>query len=413
MVAPPPRIPIAMPLRWAALVAVLAPLPCRAGTPLVELKVSGKTYQGRVDALDSRDCWLMSRSGRLDRLTVDRIEAHKQVSSSFRSHTAAEVRDHLRRELGDSYEITASEHYLVGAKKGQAAKLAPMFEEVYRSFRQHFSVRGFPMKSPEFPMVAVVCPTRDAFVELCRHDGMAYTQGLLGYYHPATNRVTLYDAAENDLSAAAPKTPAADRPVPFESVEEPGDSPFRLRTPVGKLGIASDVKATLQYTVIHEATHQAAYNTGLHQRIGETPRWVVEGLATVFEAPGIREGGGKSSPVMQRINRERYVRFGNFVKERRPEKSLAQFLSQDEMLRTATLDFYAQSWALTFFLLETRGSAYPKFLKTVTTRDPLTPYDDSARLKDFRDHFGDVERLEVEFLRYLSRLEKIGVGRVD
>ena len=40
-------------------------------------------------------------------------------------------------------------------------------------------------------------------------------------------------------------------------------------------------------TIIHEATHQTAYNVGVHRRFAAAPRWLVEGLATMFEARGV------------------------------------------------------------------------------------------------------------------------------
>src|SRR5262249_7000897 len=109
------------------------------------------------------------------------------------------------------------------------------------------------------------------------------------------------------------------------------------------------IEASLKDTMIHEATHQAAFNTGLHSRIGETPKWVVEGLATVFEAPGIRNSGASANPKM-RINRERFVWFGNFVRSRRKPQSLEAFLSGDDLFKSDALDAYSQAWALSFFL---------------------------------------------------------------
>ena len=41
-------------------------------------------------------------------------------------------------------------------------------------------------------------------------------------------------------------------------------------------------------TIIHEAAHQTAFNTGVHTRCGDSPRWLVEGLGTMFEARKVR-----------------------------------------------------------------------------------------------------------------------------
>ncbi len=92
------------------------------------------------------------------------------------------------------------------------------------------------------------------------------------------------------------------------------------------------VEGNLHDTIVHETTHQVAFNTGLHSRIGQTPKWVIEGLATMFEAPGIRDSQKSSSPK-SRINRSRYVWFGNYMQSRRKPHSLADFVGDGRPLR--------------------------------------------------------------------------------
>ena len=41
-------------------------------------------------------------------------------------------------------------------------------------------------------------------------------------------------------------------------------------------------------TILHEACHQIAFNTGLQTRLGDYPLWVSEGIATFFEATDLR-----------------------------------------------------------------------------------------------------------------------------
>ncbi|MCP4507358.1 MAG: hypothetical protein GY826_13325, partial [Fuerstiella sp.] len=44
------------------------------------------------------------------------------------------------------------------------------------------------------------------------------------------------------------------------------------------------------------------------------------------------------------------------------------------------------------------------YLQILGNRDPLQPYTSKDRLADFQKAFGDVSRLEVEFIRYMDRL---------
>ena len=45
-------------------------------------------------------------------------------------------------------------------------------------------------------------------------------------------------------------------------------------------------------TIVHEATHQLAYNTGLQTRYAGNPMWVSEGIAVYFETPDLDSARG-------------------------------------------------------------------------------------------------------------------------
>ena len=40
-------------------------------------------------------------------------------------------------------------------------------------------------------------------------------------------------------------------------------------------------------TIVHEATHQIAFNCGMQQRYADIPLWLCEGMAVYFEAPDL------------------------------------------------------------------------------------------------------------------------------
>ena len=44
-------------------------------------------------------------------------------------------------------------------------------------------------------------------------------------------------------------------------------------------------------------------------------------------------------------------------------------------------------------------------MNSIATRDVREPYTAAARLKHFEAAFGNIERLEVDFLRYIDRIE--------
>ena len=60
-------------------------------------------------------------------------------------------------------------------------------------------------------------------------------------------------------------------------------------------------------TIVHEATHQIAFNSGLHVRFADNPLWLTEGMAMYFEGPD--PDGGYDWKAIGELNRPRYDRF--------------------------------------------------------------------------------------------------------
>jgi hypothetical protein len=227
--------------------------------------------------------------------------------------------------------------------------------------------------------VAIVFPDFKSFAEYSRKVGVRAFPGLKGYYLPTTNRVALYDDGSEDVAIN-----------------------FNL-FPQHPLDWYAKIQGNLKDTLIHEATHQVAFNVGMHSRIGESPVWVVEGLATIFESSGIRDRSRGESK--SKINPYRFISFKDYVKKRRKKKSLADFIKRDTLFERSILDGYAQAWALSFYLIETRPAKYMQFLKTIAKRDPLKPYTSQERLADFTNIFGDdLDMFETALLRYIDRL---------
>ncbi len=394
----------------AAVVLFLQAIPTlsQAGQEsFLEMTVGKNTYRGKLVARDRHTCWLMDRDGQLNSIKLKSVDLFGKISPQFEGLSPGRFRDKLLHEFGNKFEVVGTRHYLVCAARGAAEPYASLFEDLYRTFHVHFSTRGFEMTEPEFPLVAVVYPDRQQFASACQRDGITFSSGLRGYYLFTSNRVLLYgisktSAASDDRerSRIGFHNPFANEPT-HRLLRVPTASPTSA---VAFRGIADELKGT----VIHEATHQVAFNTGLHNRVGRNPLWVVEGMATVFEAPGIRDRHNSQS-ISSRINRERFIWFRNFIQERREPKSLSQFLGGDTLFQTAALDAYSQAWALTFFLMETRSSQYARYLRTLAGRDPLKPYPAETRIDDFKREFGsDLDSFETEFLRYATRLQVKG-----
>ncbi len=346
--------------KWLGICGLLATQAVAAEpASMLELQLKDAQFVGTIAAKNTEYVWLLQRDGRLDRLAITDVIDYRPLSDKFAPYPAADFRDRLVREFGAGYEVAGSIHYLVVARKGAAKRFVSLFEDLYRQLHVYLAARGFRIHEPKFPLVAIVLPTPEKFVEYCEKERVKISTGLRGFYIPGTNRVALYETGEE-----------------------------------------------LDDTVIHEAVHQVAFNLGLHRRMGENPLWLVEGLATALEPENFRKPL-PSTPLFAKVNRERFVHFRNFAAERRSKKSLTEFVCQDDLFQSAPLDAYSQAWALTFFLLETRQAQFADYLRKTAARPVGESYGPEERLADFQKFFGkDLTLLEADFLRFMT-----GLGR--
>jgi hypothetical protein len=305
----------------------------------------------------------LARDGRLLDFSADQARQFRKTTANFNSYSVMEMRLQLIQELGKSFEVTNTGHYLVGYPKGQKDYWSPRFEELYRSFVHYFNVRGFHLKNPEFPMVAIVWPNKQAFLRYAQSDGSNIGNNVLGYYSPKTNRISLYDIGGGSARS--------------EHWQQNSD------------------------TIIHEATHQTAFNTGIHGRFAHTPRWVVEGLGTMFEAPGVWKS--RDNPRREdRINRGRLQAFQRIAASHKTEM-LTDLISSDRIFNTDANAAYANAWAFSFYLIETQARRYADYLALTAKRPELKDYPASERMADFVSIFGkDFTMMETRFLRFMS-----------
>lgn len=353
---------------------------CRSelfAAPIVELVANGTSFQGNPLAHNESLCWLISPDGRLHRVDLAGVTEHRLLTMEFRRLSAVEVANELRSTLNRQQELEVRGDFVVIAPRGRARIYGSLLDTTSRSFYSYFSRRGILLPSSTFAMVVEVLDSRSDFDKLCLNDGMPVNPLLRGYYSPQSNRVLIHDPPETVSASAASG---------------------------GRRAATETLEPTVRDTMVHEAVHQLAFNTDLHSRIGRNPRWVVEGLATVLEAEGflIPRTRGTGSPV----NQDRLERFRDMVRQRR-QASVGDFVAADDSLfMSDPLDAYAQAWALSYYLMETRPSDYRSYLQKIAARDPLSPaYSPNERLADFQSAFGnDVRLLESRLLRFIDGL---------
>lgn len=327
--------------------------------------VNGEELEGRPLVWNASTMTLLGRDGRLHEFANRAAKHAKKTSPTFAAYSIGEMKSRLREEFGNRFELTATQHYLVAHPRGEGGEWADRFESLYRSFVRYFRVRGFRPTEPPYPLVAVVFGNRSEYRRYVDSSSSGAPTGALGHYEPGSNRVYLYDQ-----SSAG------------------GDDRWEETAS----------------TVIHEATHQTAYNVGVHTRFATGSRWVIEGLAMMFEARGVHDARSYDRGD-SRLNLGRLYDFRRDVLPSRPLGTIEAFVASDQAFKRTPILAYAQAWALTFFLSETRPQQYADYLATTADRSLFTDYPAGERVADFRRAFGDdLALLDAHFESFFNDL---------
>jgi hypothetical protein len=354
----------------------------------VTLRRDGKTLgvTGRV-VTEAKDGGLlmMTRDGTLWAIPPEEQVEHTSDKQAFEPYSRDEISKRMLAELPRGFRAHSTTHYLIFYNTSQAYAqwCGALFERLYMAFTNYWSRKGFELRQPEFPLVAVVFADKESYLKFTRPDLGDAGESIIGYFALLSNRMTMYD---------------------LTGVESQGHGPGRNKTAaqINQILAQPDALRTVA-TIVHEATHQIAFNCGLHTRLSDCPRWFSEGIAEYFETPDLRSAKGWGN--IGAVNPPRLAQFHQYASAR-PANSLETLLRDDARFADPkqTLDTYAEAWALTYFLIKKHPKEYVAYLATLSKKKPLLQDDRDARLGDFRQAFGDLRALDVEFRRYMSKL---------
>lgn len=317
-----------------------------------------------------------------DRALGPPIVSRRADDQPFVPLTREALTKQLEAELPKGFRIHSTQHYLVGynTSPAYAQWVGALFERLHKGFYNYWTKKGAVLHEPQFPLVALVFDSQEAFKEHTKAELGEGFDTIIGYYSLKTNRVTMFDLTGVEGSRLGGQRTAASR------IQQILSRPGAERTVA---------------TIVHEATHQLAFNSGLQVRYADVPFWVSEGIAIYFETPDLDNAKGWRS-----IGAVNQYSLGNFRRylASRPAGSLPELLTSDKRFRdpAAVSAAYAEAWALNYFLLRTRGEAYVKYLEALAKQTPLVDVSPETRIKQFQEFFGeDLNALEAEFLRHM------------
>ena len=313
--------------------------------------------------VEAQDGGLMLRAddGRIWTLQPKQIKQRKSDAEPLKPIDDDEMEKRLLSKMPKDFKVFRTQHYIVvyNSNEAYAKQVASLFENLYRGFFAFWKNQRWELPEPRFPLVAVVLKDNRAFLKHAGAEIGDLAKSVIGYYHLASNQMTTYNVANLERNVS---------------------------------------------TIIHEATHQLAYNTNMQRRFADNPMWVSEGLATFFESPDRRNPRKWRS--IGRVNQINLARWHAY-QGKRPQDSLATLLADDMRFKNqgSANDAYGECWALTYFLIKTKRKEYVEYLKLLSKGRPLAEKSKRERIEMFEQAFQTkLAEIDKEFVTYMRRV---------
>ena len=345
-----------------------------------EIEVTGQIVLKAMDG----GLLLKARDGVLWTIQPEEQVRETNDDAPFTAMAPQELSESLLQALPEGFSTHQTDHYLIcfNTSRTYAEWCGSLFERLYMAFTNFWSRKGFELKDPEFPLVAIVFRDKRSYVEFAKTEVGDAVSSMSGYFSLQTNRMVMYDLTGLGSSSQGGRS--------------------GTMAQISRILAQPDAERTVA-TIVHEATHQIAFNCGLQARLSDSPLWFSEGIAVYFETPDVNSARGWRK--IGSINQPRLVQFHQYLKKR-PADSLVTLISDDSRFRDVNqaLDAYAEAWALTYFLIRQYPQQYVAYLKQLSQKSPMVWDEPSTRLAEFKQHFGDdLKKLDTEFVRYMQR----------
>ena len=370
----------------------MLPSPRPGGPPVAGPEV---TATGQVLARDSAGgVFLEAQDGELHLVAAQDVLATKRDDTEFVALTHDELGERLLADYPEGFRTHTTEHYVIAydTSREYAEWTSSLLERLYDALTRYWKKQGIEITEPRFPLPIVIHRSSTAYQVASRREGVG--AGAVGYYHISSNRVRMFDLTGSD------------------ELRSSGEGARRgSRREITRM-LSTPVAEPLVATIVHEATHQVAFNTGIMQRMAELPLWYVEGMAVYFEAPDA--GSSRGWRGIGKVNYRRLATFRRNLPNWN-EGTLRNLIATDKPLRDPRTagNAYADAWALNYFLIKRRSKQYAEFVKEMAEKSPISSGPAArmtaeekaqARLDTFTKHFGDLGEVQQDLLKMMSRL---------
>jgi hypothetical protein len=354
----------------------------------------------------------------------------------------------LADEAGPGFAIKRTSHFIVAYNTQPRVmdELTTRLEQTYFMVYQFCEMNGIKAHRPQRRLEVLFFDKRAGYDRYAAHLGIA-AAGTFGLYHTPTNRSFFFNAA-NDPEIVKLGAMIADASENMRNMSKtlddiPNDQTrFEVRFSDGRrfVGTKAEIgrqvskeieksKAELgrlesrrktyceqinQTVIQHETAHQTLFNAGVHVRGASNPRWLVEGLACLFETPPGPPGSGFAVLNASRLHDFRVAVAGGETQKQITSRDYlravvdGRILSPSQLiLKPGLLDArgdegtraYALAWALCHYLQRNQREQLAGYLAVVGSRHPGDHPRPEEELALFEEHFGPIDEV---FLRKFS-----------
>lgn len=334
---------------------------------LLEVQLPSGQESGLPIHWDREYGLLLKSSGSMIELDIADVRSHRVVQEEFVPQSLTSARSLLQAEMGGNFETATVGPYVLAAPRGNVDRWRERFRVLLAGYSRYFETRGWQLRTPDFPLCVLILPSKADFERYCQQQLGKSMPNLMGYYFPKTNRCVLFEVGG---------------------------------------GTATTDWSETERTIVHEAVHQLAYNTGVHERLADNPQWVVEGLATMFEEPAVFDTRSASRTVAGRVNQQQLVTLRRLLEDPAMlESQLNTLVTSNEMFKRDPQTAYALAWGLTFYLAERMSSQYGAYSQRLARLGKLRGYGAADRARDFSRAFeGDTSMIATQLQRFYQGL---------
>lgn len=356
--------------------------PCSADDSTWKIAVGEgvpSVFTGRIIAeLPNSAVLLEERNGKLHQVSARQIKSRENAGTLFAPFSSTELAKDLLLQVPAGFEITETEHYVLCSNSAAeyVEFCGKLLESVFDQYFRFMGEQNIAVAQPVRKMPVVIFASASEFQMFAQkqHPEISFAD-TPGYFSIPDNQTLLLDLT-------------GDRSIRSAST-------IRRRLAEKPLQVA---------TVVHEAVHQLAFNSGLQVRMADNPLWISEGLAMYFET-----GSSRSTLLWNRpghVNPRHHPAFVRLLQSNEISGGLNGLIESDSTFQDPAKmpAAYAKAWALTHYLVREEKPGLQKYLFSISQRRPMVGLSAEQRTQEFQDGFGKTpDEMEREIVSYMKR----------